>query len=490
MRSGAEYLAALRDERHVIVNGERVESVGEHPAFRGVCRSIAWMFDFAADPANGMIAPAPFATSGVNRIYLAPTSPDELRARRDAIAKWARLSYGFIGRGPDHVASFLAGFASNPEVFNRAGAQFGDNVRRFHRETASQGLYVAYVIIPPQFDRSKTAKDWEDRFIQVGVVTERDDGIVVRGAQMLGTAASIADYLFVSCIVPLRAGDEDYALSFVVPIAAPGLKLYCRRPYAPSATSVFDYPLSTRFDESDALVVFQDVFVPWENVFVYRNIELVRAQFFETPAHILGNSQAQIRLIEKVKFMLGLARKMAAATAVDQIPTVQEKLGQLASLAAIIEGMTIAAEATAIITNGVACPNRRFLYGAMGLQSELYPRILHLCRELAGGGFLQVPSSSREFLTDDMGHDLQTYLRAATVNAKDRVKLFKATWDAVGSEFGGRHHQYEMFYAGAPHVASGYAFRNYGYEEAVAIAEQFLASYDLDVTKESAQGGA
>src|SRR5207247_2036064 len=98
-----------------------------------------------------------------------------------------------------------------------------------------------------------------------------------RGAQMLGTAAALADYLFLSCIHPLSPGDEDYAISLVVPVNAAGLRLYARRGYAVGQPSLFDYPLSTRFDESDALVVFRDVFVPWEQVFVYRDVELTRA---------------------------------------------------------------------------------------------------------------------------------------------------------------------------------------------------------------------
>jgi 4-hydroxyphenylacetate 3-monooxygenase len=301
---------------------------------------------------------------------------------------------------------------------------------------------------------------------------------------MLGTASAICNYLFVSCIVPLRPGDEDYALSFVLPINTPGLKLYCRPPYAVGKPSSFDYPLSTRFDETDALAVFDDVFVPWENVFVYRDVELVREQFFETPAHVLGNNQAQVRLVSKMKFIIGLARKIAATTRIDTLPSVQEKLGELASLAAIVEGMVLASEAACIIDrNGVARPNPRYLYGAMGLQAELYPRALHLLRELAGAGVIQVPSSYRELVNPETAPDIKRYIRAAGVPAEERIKLFKLAWDVVGSEFGGRHHQYEMFYAGAPYVAKGYAYRNYGYEEAVELVDAFLKTYRLDTVE-------
>jgi len=310
---------------------------------------------------------------------------------------------------------------------------------------------------------------------------EEADGIVIRGAQMLGTGSAISNYLFVSCIVPQRPGDEDYALSFVVPIAAEGLRLYCRPPYALDKPSTFDYPLSTRFDETDALIVFDDVLVPWDNVFVYRDVDLTRAQFFETPAHALGNTQAQIRLATKLKFLIGIARKIAATNRIDVLPSVQEKLGDLASLAAFVEGMILAAEATSKPDrNGVQVPNRRFLYAPMGLQAEVYPRALHLLRELAGGGVLQVPSSVDELTNPETRPDMLRYVRSTGVPSEERIKLFRLAWDLVGSEFGGRHHQYEMFYAGAPYVAKGYAFRNYGYEEALTLVDAFLDGYGVD----------
>jgi 4-hydroxyphenylacetate 3-monooxygenase len=474
MRSGRSYLDSLHDDRCIYIDGERIRGVSGHAAFRGISRTIAGLYDHAADPSNGM------APEGVNRIYQIPRSQEDLRARREAITSWARLTNGLVGRGPEHVAGFLAGFAGAPEVFGRADRRFAENVTRFHRAAAEQDLFVTYVIVPPQVDRSKTAQGWEEKFLQVGVVDERDGGIVVRGSQMLGTSSAVSDYLFVSCIVPLKAGDEAYANSFVLPIGTKGLKFYCRPPYALHKSSVYDYPLSTRFDETDALVVFDDVFVPWENVFVYRNVDQLRAQFFETAAHALGNTQAQIRLSVKMKFIIGLARKIAAATQSDTFPGVQEKLGELASLAAVVEGMVLAAEASCSIDkHGVARPHPRFLYGAMGLQSELYPRAIQILRELAGGGVVQVPSSYKDLLTPETRADLQKYLRAAGITAEERIKLFKLAWDIVGTEFAGRHQQYEMFYAGAPHVAKGYAYRNYGYDEAVDRVHAFLNGYSL-----------
>jgi 4-hydroxyphenylacetate 3-monooxygenase len=481
MRTGAEYLESLRDGRHVVMQGEVVGDVTEHPAFAGVCRTVAALYDQIAAQRETTTFPSPHDGRPVSVSHLAPRSTEELKHRRVGLSRIADFTYGLLGRGPEHVSSMLAGFASAPEVFARNDPRFGENVQRFQQRVRDEHLYVAYTIIQPQIDRTKAAHEHAESHLPAGVYQERDDGIVIRGAQMLGTAAALADYLLLTCIQPLRPGDEDYANSLVVPINAPGLRLYARRGYALGQPSVFDYPLSTRYDESDALAVFRDVFVPWEQVFVYRDVRLTRGQFFETPAHILGNSQAQIRLATKTKFLLGLAVKAAAATGVDKLPPVQWQLGELASLAAMVEGMVLAAEAEPVTRpNGVVHPNPRFVYGAIGLQAQLYPRMVHLLRELAGGGVIQLPSSVHELRDEDMAVDLRRYLQSAGLGAEDRVKLFKLIWEMVGSEFAGRHQQYEMFYVGAPFVAKTYSYTNYDFREALSLVERCLESYGLE----------
>jgi len=189
----------------------------------------------------------------------------------------------------------------------------------------------------------------------------------------------------------------------------------------------------------------------------------------------------------KLQFIAGVARKIAATNRIDMIPQVQETLADLAAIAAIVEGMVLAAEATSSIdAHGVARPNPRFLYAAMSQQAEFYPRALHLLRQLAGGGVMQLPASAAaELGNPETGPDIRRYIRSTGVPSEERIKLFKLAWDLFGSEFGGRHHQYEMFYAGAPFVAKGYAFRNYGFDDAVALVDRFMASYSLEPAAEA-----
>ncbi|WP_454116924.1 4-hydroxyphenylacetate 3-hydroxylase C-terminal domain-containing protein [Microbacterium aurum] len=253
-------------------------------------------------------------------------------------------------------------------------------------------------------------------------------------------------------------------------------------PYAPSATSEFDYPLTTRYDEPDALVIFDDVLVPWDRVFIDRDVTKVREQFFTTGAHALGNWQAQTRFTTKLKFIAAVARKITQVNGTDRIPGVQEKLGELAAVVSSVESALIAAQHTAELDDaGLMVPGKRALYGVMGLQSETYPRVIAILRDLVGGGVLQLPSGASDLQSPTTGPDIERYIQSPGAPSEERIKLFRLAWDIIGSEFAGRHQQYELFYAGAPFVVRGvYTFRHYGYEQQVAELDEFLDGYGLD----------
>jgi 4-hydroxyphenylacetate 3-monooxygenase len=484
MRTGEEYLKTLNDGRTVIVDGQVVENVLEHPAFSHIAQTIAELYDIAADPANGMQYHSDEINGPANRVFSAPRTQEELVLRRQAIEKWAKHTHGWVGRSPDHVGTFFAAFGSHPEVFKDEKHDFSANISNYYKRILAENLYVSYAIIPPQVSRATNASGWEGDFLQVGVVRETEEGLIVRGSQMLATGGAIADEVFVTCIKPLGPDDVDFAISFALPAATEGLKLYCRRPFAPAATSDFDYPLTTRYDEPDALVVFDDVLVPWDRVFIDRNVDMLRKQFFDTGAHALGNWQAQIRFATKLKFIASVARKVTQVNGTDKIPGVQEKLGELAAIVSSVESAVLAAEYTATAdADGMMVPGKRALYGAMGLQSETYPRVIGILRDLVGGGVLQLPSSIADMTSDVSRPDMDRYVQSPGVVSEERVKLFKLAWDIIGSEFAGRHQQYEMFYAGAPFVVKGaYTYRNYGYDALVAELDEFLGAYGINKT--------
>src|SRR6266700_5668011 len=351
MRTGSDYLRSLNDGRQVFVDGERVKDVTAHVAFREAARSIARLYDIAAAPQmrERMTFSSPKTREPVLRAYQIPRSHADLRARRLFSETWAEATFGLMGRTPDHVAGFFTGYASVPEVFAKGGQKYADNVIAFYEKMRDEHLYVSYAIVPPQIDRSKPAHKQSDPALYAGVVKERDDGIVISGAQQLATGGALSDWLQLSCIHPLQPGDENYANNVAVPINAPGLKLYPRRPFALAAMNSFDYPLSSRFDESDSYVVFDNVFVPWEHVFIHRNLELSRDQWFKTPSHSYGNHQAQVRYVTKLRFMMGLAQRTIEMIGSAGQPPVQIAMGEIAALVSIYEGMLLAHEVAAPI---------------------------------------------------------------------------------------------------------------------------------------------
>ena len=480
-RSGDEYVRGLRDGRAVWLNGERVADVTAHPAFAGAVRTVAQLYDLANDPAQRelMTYPSPRDGRPVNKSWLVPRTREDLAARRRAIKFWADASYGFLGRSPDHVASFFAGFAGSPEFYARGRQQFADNLLRFAAKAADEDLYVSYVIVHPTVDRSKPAHQQAEPYLYAGAAAERDNGIVLRGAQMLGTGAVLSDYVLVTVILPLKPGDEDYAISCVVPTGARGLKLYPRRPYALGANSVFDYPLSSRFDETDSLVVFDDVLVPWKNVFIYKNIELTAGQFSVTAAHVLGNTQSHIRSWAKLQFLVGLVKRCMDLSGRSANPETVAQLGDLATRVSLVEGMILAAETAAEPDRfGVMRPKDSLLYASQVFQQAMYPALLQQLRGLMGGSLIQLPADVGELRTPETAADMERYVRWPKTSGHERIKLLKLLWDALGSEFGSRHLQYEMFYAGEPASIQGREFRTFDWAVAEAAVDRCLAGYD------------
>lgn len=481
-RTGAEYIEGLRDGRAVFIDGERVEDVTTHPAFRGAVRSVAACYDLTHDPANRdvMTFPSPATGEPVNVSYMIPRSKEDLVHRRLGLQRWAEGTFGLMGRSPDHVAGFLSGFAGAAPMFARNGrADLAENVVRFHQYARDNDQYVTYTIVPPQIDRSRPAHQQADPHLYAGVKEERDDGIVVAGAQMLGTGSAISDWLQLSSIVPLGPGDEAYALSAMVPIGAPGVRVLSRRSYASAATSTFDYPLSSRFDETDSLLVFDDVFIPWEHVLIYRDLDLVQAQWWETSAHLLGNSQAQIRFATKLELLLGIARRVAEMNGIAKNPAVKGQLGEIAAHVAMVNGLILASEERHTIDDfGVACHGRAEIYANMTLQSQIYPKLLNMVRELCGGGLIQLPSSIEDFENPVIAADLHRFVQSPEMESLDRVRLMKLAWDLVGSEFASRHHQYEMFYAGAPFLVKARMFQNFDFARPDRLVDGALSGYE------------
>lgn len=480
-RSGQQHLDSIRDGRSIYIDGELVADVTTHPAYRNVVASVGRMFDFANAETNRDLMTFEIPeVDRANRIWELPATYEALRKRRAGLEAWTNLHGGFMGRAPDHVASCIGGMFMGLDVFESYNPKFAGNLADYYRYARDNDLYLTYVIINPQADRSKSAAEQADPFLTAGVVDRDTDGLTIRGAKMLATGGVVANEVFVTCIQPLREGEEKYAVSFAIPMNAKGLKILSRKSYEASAQSVFDNPLASRFDENDAVLYFDDVKVPWDRVFVDGDIAMCQKQFHATPAHVYQNYQAMIRLSVKMRFLIGLARRTTETNGVTQFPQVRETLGQLAAEAGLVDALVCAMEAEGRQVGPYYIPNAHMLYTAQVLTQQLYPKVLNTIRDLAGGGMIMLPSSVADFANPELAALIAKTQQSPAASSLDRVKFYKLAWDAVGSEFGSRHHQYEMFYAGATFVTKGHSFRTYDWDRADGLVQSILDSYSLD----------
>ena len=483
IKNAAEHITSLRDGRSVHIEGERVEDVTTHPAFAQSVATAAGLYDYQADPANAELMTFESPTSGrrVNRAWQMPESYEDLVSRREALVVWAEQHGGFMGRSPDHLASAVTGQLMGLEVFEAYDPARAKAFWDYYVYARDSDLYLTYVIINPQVDRSKAAGDLESDDPMLRIVDEDSTGVTLRGAKMLGTSSIMANEVFVAHLQPLRPDEVDYAISCALPMATRGLEVLSRRSYEARAGSVFDDPLAARYDENDALLYFDDVKVPWDRIFVHRDSDMCRRQFHDTPGHIYQNYQAQIRLTVKLKFLVGLARQITEIIGTVKIPSVVESLGRMAARAAQVESMLWGTEAKGSCWGKYFVPDRHAVYAAQTLTQELYPEMITTLRELAGGALIMLPSAAADFANPRLAGIIASVQQSADGRSeRERVKLLKLAWDAVGTEFAGRHVQYEMFYAGAQFVTRGHSFRTYDWEAAGRLVDTIANRYDLD----------
>ncbi len=476
VRTGQQYMESLHDGRQVFLDGELVPDVVDHPAYRNAVRTTAGLYDFQAAPENleAMTFQSPTSGERVNRSWQLPESYDELVTRRKAMEAWAECTYGYMGRSPDHVASSLAGMMMRLDLFKAHGEERAKALSDYYRYVRDNDLFVTYTITNPQGWTGE-----HDEFLVAGICDEDSTGVTIRGAKTLGTSSILADEVLCTTIQPLTPAAEKHAFSVALPMSTPGLKVLSRKSYEAWAQSQFDNPLSFSLDENDAVLYFDEVKVPWERVFIHRDIGLCRDQFHEAPTHIFQNYQSQVRVMVKLRFLVGLARRMADANGLTRIPQVVETLGKLAAQAGVIENLVKGMEAAGRYVGPYFVPDRHPLYSAQVIAQEMYPQIMDTLRELAGGSPIMLPSSVKDFGNPEIADYIARSQSAVGPETQERVKLFKLAWDAIGSEFASRHIQFELFYAGAGYVVRNNSYRTYDWDRATGMVDGLLGSYGL-----------
>jgi 4-hydroxyphenylacetate 3-monooxygenase len=451
--SGDEYLESLRDGREVWLYGERVDDVTTHPAFRNSARSLARLYDALHDPAQQeqLTAPTDTGSGGFTHpMYKVAHSREDLAAMREAVRGWAELSFGWMGRSPDYKAGMLGAMGADPDWYG----EYADNVRRFYREGQERALYLGHAIVPPPVDRDRPIEEVADVFVHVE--DETDNGLVVSGAKVVATGSPLTHGVFVSHFgLPLK--EKAFALIFIAPTNAPGVKFLSRASYelvAARTGSPFDYPLSSRLDENDSIIIFDRAQIPWENVLVY-DVERANAFDEESGWQPRALLQASTRMAVKLEFLAGLLSMAIEIKGSGKSTAVEAALGEVITYRNAISALTAGAIEDALPHNGgkSLVPNFEYLTAYAAVASQYYRRAKEIIETVIASGLIYLNSNAVDFANPEMAAYMDRFLRGSGgITAEGRSKTMKLLWDAVCSEFGGRHELYEINYFAAPEV--------------------------------------
>jgi 4-hydroxyphenylacetate 3-monooxygenase oxygenase component len=447
-RTGKQFLDGLRGtNRHLYLEGERVDDVTQHPALAGASQTLAGVFDRQHDYAEDCLIPDPETGEPINISHMIPRSVDDLKRRIQGLSRLSEATVGLMGRTPDYMNVKFASFAARwqdwlgADGHNKTGAH---HLVAFHKRLARKDISLTHTIIQPTIDKSTDSQIVGNQ-VTLHKVGESARGIVVRGARILATLAPFADEIAVYPALPLPAGAEAYALAFSIPVDTPGLIFLCRDSASTPDAHPFDRPLSSRFDEQDAFVIFDDVEIPRECVFLDGDIGLYNS-VTQTGLHANLTTQTTIRALNKLEFAYGLATRMAEAIG-DHSAATHEMLGELLGYVEVTRSaVLLSAEHGCPIGDGVWFPDGRPLQPLRALLATWFPRVNEIIMLIGSHNLLATPSR-HDLDNPELRPLIDEFLHGADgLGATDRAALFRLAWDFVGSGLGARNVLYERFY--------------------------------------------
>src|ERR1700733_1009147 len=480
--TGEEYLESLRDGRRVYLGGELIEDVTTHPAFRNAARMIARLYDTLHDPSLRDVVTRETDTgsgSRTHKYFVAMRSSEEMLEARDAIVEWSRMGFGFMGRTPDYKASFLATLGPNKDYWG----DFAGNAERWYKEAQERNWYFNHVLLPPPVNRDKPMEASSDVFVRV--TREVDGGFYVSGAKVVATGGPLTNFNFIAPLSMLPIKGDEFSVAFFLPVNAPGSAMICRASYEQAATSPFDYPLSSRVDENDALLVLDDVFVPWENTLFYRDPE--RARGWRPASGWVPRIcfQACARLAVKFDFICGVLLKAIEATGAKEFRGVQVSAGEVLAWRDLFWSLS---ETQARLPDpgpgGAVNPNYAAGRAYRAFAPRAWTRVREIVQDLVASGLIVMPSGAADFNNPELRPLLDRfYVGSSGYDAEHKVKLMKLLWDAIGTEFAGRHELYERNYSGnheSTTLDAYHAVHQNGDAEAMkAFVDTCMGDYDL-----------
>jgi len=462
--TGKQYIDRIDQlQTNIWIDGKPVTGkISEHAAFKGIMRSQAALYDLQHDASlkDVMTYPSPLTGNSVGMSFLQPKTKEDLANRRAMVQHWARTNNGLMGRSPDYMNTVLMAYVSSVDILENQQNCFPDNLRAFYEYAREHDISLTHTFIDPQVNRAQFYVEDIKEPIAAKVIDQNEEGIIVKGARLLATQGGITDELLV-----LSSGgilEKGGGFLFSIPSNSKGLRFICRESFV-GGDSTFNYPLSSRYEEMDSLVVFDNVLVPWDRVFFYDNIPVSTSFMISSSFLPFTLHQVASRQIVKIEFILGIVQSIIETIQIEEYQHVQEKASEIIVALETMKALVIKSEVEAKINQwGFMQPDRHTLQVAMNVFPRVYPRFAEIIQLLGASGLMSIPTENA--FQSTIRKDLDQYLQSNEDNAEDRVKLFRLAWDLTMSSFGTRQTLYERFFFGDP----------------VRLSTQLYYSYDKD----------
>ncbi|PYZ94836.1 4-hydroxyphenylacetate 3-monooxygenase, oxygenase component [Salipaludibacillus keqinensis] len=475
-KTGAEYKERIRKAKNnIYIDGERVEDPCTHPSFKNVIHSMANLYDLQYEQPEKMLYTSPTTGNKVGMTFLRPETIEDLVKRREAIQIWSRTSGGMLGRSPDYLNSEVMAMGCASDLFGEDDPMFAENAKNYYEYARENDISLTHTLIHPQVNREKAQHEQKDANVSLHLVEKNADGIIVEGARLLATQGGITDEILVFPSTVKKAGELDdiYSLAFVVPNNTPGLK-YISRESFDYGKSEWDHPMSSRFEEGDAIVYFDNVFVPWEKVFVCGNSSICNRTFLETNAVVHMSHQVVAKNVVKTEFMLGIILNLMESIGIDKFQHVQDKATEVMLILETMKSHLYRAEQNAKLDKwGTMTPDFEALNAARNWYPRVYPRVVEILRILGASGLMGIPSEA-DFSDEELGPIVNKALQSKNLEGHDRVKLFRLAWDVTMSAFGSRQLHYEYYFFGDPIKMGMTYYEQYDKEPSKKYVQDFL----------------
>ena len=475
IRTGAQYLVGLQDERDVWLSGEKVPDVTSHSTIKRVAKTLAHFMDKQHDTdLTELLTHTDENGKRYGMSFLIPKNRADIEKRGKAFYECATWSGGMFGRTPDYKNASLTAFAGAADFLSENGKHFKEHMLDYYEYAKSNDKVLTHTLINPTYNHAQYKNGKLSEKVALHVVKETDAGIIVKGARLLATLGPIADEIevFPSSLLTASKDNINFSFAFAIPINSKGVRLICRDSYD-FGKSFYDAPLASRFEEMDAVVIFDDVLVPWERIFMYKDPLLCNRAFAETHAVTHMMHQVVCSKLAKSEFIVGLLCAMAKATGKDKDSVVKGQIAEAMWITETIRAFRFSAEQQAEADQwGNYVPLRRPLDTSRNLFPKMYPRLIEIVQTLGSSSLVATPCE--DDLNNDITEDIEKYFQTINLSSKDRIALFRLANDVSVSAFAGRQTLYERFFFGPPNIMSNIYFDLYPRDEMIAKVDDMM----------------